>query len=350
MLTLENECSKPKFGQIKIKYVLISSVAVLLAVFIIVGCVDYVSFSKKPVVKLAKAFAKNSSADSYTVRGDFEMSAINLNLPVLNYELDFDTQFEYIRLNKSRETALAVVRNDENYMTYSDDFYSVQLNGDIGNISKIQWKSEYPSKFENFCDIASAAIFKDYGFIAHRINNSVKQEIFVDDGFDECLEALLAHLSEEDMQKVFNFKEENRNGNTVITSTFNLEELLIGIENVLSDFEKAFKEKSQWEKSVKTVSNIRKIVSLLNTECMVNAEFYIDDGGYLTKIKAVGEYEFNGKVNNFSFNGEYSGFGESEIPTGLKRIFDNYKEELGKNEYAVWDKNGFCVSQKSSDR
>ncbi len=324
---------------------LIALIAIALSVSLVFGCVNCISIAQKPLVQLARAFAKTYSSESFTFSGEAQMSEIDIGL--LNQTLGFDISFEHIAVKSSGESASVYVSDRETTMKYSAEGYTAEWKGKLGAISRDEYLPEKTGRIRDFFNISSAVLFRDYGFIADKINASAKKEIFVAEGFDECFEKLLPDLLDDEyIRKHLNLTIKNADNAKVITAEFKLEELLAHLVEILSESKQAFKDEAQWEQAVKALDNTKKLILLIKISCNVRAEFYIDSDGYLEKINSVGEFDYNGESCELSLNAEYSNFGNSSIPQELKNAFDRRREMLGEHDKAEWDEKGFYISEK----
>ena len=331
--------------KIRIKRILIASVALILSVLIAVGCLNIACFNQKTIIKLAKAFGKTHSEKSFVVRGEFQMTEIPI--PLLGYDFDYDMQFEMVNLNDKGQFASATVCGNDTHLSYYSDGYSAEWNDKKGSIQKDLWVVQDYENRKTAIEKVAALIFKDYQFLAEDINNNLKKDIFDPSGFDECLEVLLPNLMDDEyVQKHLKLTEIEKDGFTVITSEFKMEELLRHCLDILSDSDSAFKHQEDYDACVQTLDNIQRIIESLETSVDVKAEFYINSKGYIEKIKAIGKYLLAEQEKEFSLNMEYFDFGTAVIPRNLTDAFNEKRRQLGDGLYAHWDKNGFYISDK----
>ncbi len=346
----ETVCINETKRKLNKKKLLVSVVAVFLSVLLVIGGINVVAFTKKPFVKLAMAFAKTYSADSFSLKGEFEMSDISLDLAITKYDLNFSTKFQSVYNNQKGENASVVVNEKNTTLKYSAEGYSASWkNGSNGKISKDDWTYIHPTKWDNFCDISSALIFKDFDFVADRLNNTLKKEVFSSEGLDECINNQMPQLLDQDkIQKHLKLKEISKDGNTVIQAEIQLIPFLEELCKLLAESESAFVKKEDFEKCKKLLENGIKLLKLIDSSCKLKADFTINHEGYLTNINAVVDYKFKEKEESISLKMEYGDFDCAEIPKELETKFRELREKLGEEEYAYWDESGFYTSEAVS--
>ncbi len=347
----ETVCLNETKRKLNIKKLLVSVISVFLSVLLIIGGFNVAAFAKKPLVKLVMAFAKTYSSDSFSLKGEFKMSDISLDLAVTKYDLNFSAKFESVFDNANNESASVIVGEKNTVLKYSDSGYSAKWkNGATGEISKVDWVYSHPGKWDNFCDISSALVFKDFDFAAERLNNTLKKEVFSSEGLDECINRYLPKLLDQgEIQSRLNLKEISKDSNTIIQAEFELVPFLEELCKILAESESAFIKKEDFEKSKKLLENLTKLLKLIDNSCRLKADFTINDEGYLTHINAIVDYKLGKRSESFYLNMEYCDFDSAEIPKELEAKFRELREKLGKEEYAYWDESGFYTSENMSE-